>query len=223
MFHIQQVLCAETLLRVRELILRSHWVDGKKTAGHLSAQVKKNRQIAEDDRNGVEAGSIILSQLAKNATFASAALASKISPPLFNIYENAEEYGPHIDGSIRPLGASTMRTDLSATLFLSDPDDYDGGELVIQDIGGERAVKLPAGDLLLYSAASIHFVAPVSRGARLASFFWVQSLVRDPSCRTVLFDLDRSIQSLSAAKCGAADILQLTGVYHNLLRLWSEV
>ncbi len=223
MLHVQKVLCSETLQRVTELVARSTWIDGRSTAGHLSATVKKNRQIPENDANGLEASGIILSQLAKHSTFASAALACKISPPLFNVYETGEEYGPHIDGSIRPFGATSMRTDLSATLFLSDPESYDGGELVIKDATGEHAVKLPAGDILLYSATSVHFVSPVIRGARLASFFWVQSLIRDPQCRTILFDLDRLIQSLSATESSTADVLQLTSIYHNLLRLWSEI
>lgn len=223
MLHIKNVLSDSKLAQVRELVCRSGWTDGRATAGHLSTTVKNNRQLAENDPNGAEAGAIILGELGKSATFASAALAAKISPPLFNIYENGEAYGAHIDGSIRPYGASSMRTDLSATLFLSDPESYDGGELVIRDAAGERAAKLPAGDLALYPATSIHFVAPVRSGARLASVFWVQSLVRDAACRSILFDLDGTIQSVRGSGGCAEDVLALTSVYHNLIRLWSEV
>lgn len=222
MLHIPGVLTGEALARVQSRIGSASWSSGSKTAGHLSAKVKNNRQIEENDQIGLGAAALILDALAINPTFASAALASKISPPLFNRYDVGQTYGPHIDGAIRPLGAMRMRTDLSATLFLSAPESYEGGELVIRDSAAEQGIKLPAGDLILYPSGAIHHVAPVRDGTRIASFFWVQSLVRDSEKRSMLFDLDRTIQSLSNGGAGPETLLELTALYHNLLRLWTD-
>lgn len=223
MLHIPEVLTGAALARVIALIAGARWVDGLATAGHLSAQVKRNQQLAEDDPAGLEASSLIFDALAVHPVFASSALAAKISPPLFNRYDVGETYGPHIDGAIRPLGSQRMRTDLSATLFLSDPNSYDGGELRIADVAGEHIAKFAAGDLFLYPSGAIHHVAPVNKGTRIASFFWVQSLVREDTCRRILFDLDSTIQSIASGDGQSAHVLQLTAVYHNLLRLWSDV
>lgn len=223
MLHIPEVLTGEALARVIWLINGAVWIDGLNTAGHLSAKVKRNQQLAEDDPAGLEAAAIIFDALAIHPVFASNALAAKISPPLFNRYDAGQTYGPHIDSAIRPLGAHRMRTDLSATLFLSDPDSYEGGELRIADNAGEHVAKLRAGDLILYPSGAIHHVAPVRKGTRTASFFWVQSLVREGSHRTMLFDLDRTIQSIATDDGQSAHILELTALYHNLLRLWSDV
>lgn len=223
MLHIPEVLTGKALARVKMLIAGAPWVDGLSTAGHLSAKVKHNQQLAEDDPAGLEASEIIFDALATHPIFASSVLAGKISPPLFNRYDVGQTYGAHIDGAIRPLGSHRMRTDLSATLFLSDPDSYEGGELRISDVAGEHVAKLPAGDLFLYPSGAIHSVTPVRKGTRIASFFWVQSLVREESHRRILFDLDSTIQSLALGDGQSAHVLELTAVYHNLLRLWSDV
>lgn len=223
MLHIRHLLSATTLAAVQQLVAQAPWGDGRATAGHLSATVKQNRQLAEDDPSALQAGGVILDALSRHPIFASAALAAKISPPLFNRYEGGEHYGAHVDGAIRPLSTGRMRVDLSATIFLSDPDSYGGGELVIAGEGGEHAVKLAAGDMILYPAGAVHRVEPVTHGQRMASILWVQSLVRDPRQRGILFDLDRNIQLLHGENSGQQSILELTGIYHNLLRLWSEV
>ena len=222
MLHIPGILTGDALARIQTLVSKATWRDGNKTAGHLSAKVKNNRQIEETDQTGLSAAAQILDALAINPTFAAAALANKISPPLFNRYDVGQTYGPHIDGAIRPLGSMRMRTDLSATLFLSAPDSYEGGELVIRGSGFEQGVKLPAGDLILYPSGAIHHVTPVRKGHRIASFFWVQSLVRDDEKRIMLFDLDRTVQSLSAKGAAQETVLELTALYHKLLRLWSD-
>ncbi len=223
MFHIPAVLTAETLSQVTALIARGSWVDGAQTAGHLSAKVKANEQIDEDDPAGLAAAAIILDALAVNPLFAAAAFAAKISPPLFNRYQAGGAYGSHIDSAIRPLGTQRMRTDLSATLFLSDPQDYDGGELDIADSSGSTSIKLAAGDMILYASGDIHEVRPVTSGTRIASFFWVQSLVRSASERAMLFDLHKAIQSLSQSDDWHDHRLSLTALYHNLLRKWADV
>lgn len=221
MLHIPGVLTDSEVGALRAKLSASDWEDGRATAGHMSTEVKNNRQIGEDAPAAREAGSVVLDALAKSATFASAALAARISPPLFNAYQGGETYGDHIDGALRPFGNSIMRTDLSATLFLSDPSDYEGGDLIIRGREGEHAVKLPAGDLFLYPASTIHRVNPVTRGQRLASVFWVESLVRDHDDRSLLFELDQSIQTLKPQGDPEA-ILSLTAVYHNLLRRWTK-
>lgn len=222
MLHIPGVLDAAALADVRALLAQAQWTDGRATAGHLSAQVKHNRQLDEDDPIALKAGALVLDALARQPVFAAGALATCISAPLFNRYEGGETYGDHIDGAIRPLARGRMRADLSATLFLSDPESYEGGELVIAAPGGEHAVKLSAGDMILYASGARHKVTPVTQGRRDAAVIWVQSLVRDPLQRDMLFELDGTIQSLRAAKANDTDLLALTGLYHNLLRLWSE-
>lgn len=223
MFKIERVLPAEKLETIAARLATASWVDGRATAGNRSAEVKRNRQLAEDDPVAREIGGEIIAALATNALFAAAALTAKISPPLFNRYEGGEAYGDHIDGSVRPLGKLRMRTDLSATLFLSDPESYDGGELVIRDLQQEHRIKLQAGDLFLYAATSIHRVEPVRRGARFASVFWIQSLVRDAEHRAYLYALDQTIQAMTKEGAKPEHGLALTALYHNLVRLWADV
>lgn len=222
MLHIPAVLDAPALAQVRALLAAAQWTDGRATAGHLSATVKHNRQLVEDDPLALQAGALVMDALARQPLFAAGALATCISAPLFNRYEGGETYGDHIDGAIRPLKKGRMRADLSATVFLSDPNSYEGGELVISDHGGEHAVKLSAGDMILYASGARHRVTPVTQGRRDAAVLWIQSLVRDTLQRGMLFELDGTIQNLRAANAQEADVLALTGLYHNLLRLWSE-
>jgi PKHD-type hydroxylase len=211
--------------RVRAIVDPGPWQDGNATSGHQSALAKRNRQLPEDSPAAREAGRLVLEALGRSPLFIAAALPLKIFPPLFNRYESGEAFGTHIDNAMRIHRSSEfrVRTDLSATLFLEDPDAYQGGELVVEDNLGARAVKLPAGHLLLYPASSLHRVEPITRGERVASFFWVQSMVRDDSARTILFDLDRSIQAIAADR-GQDDgeVIRLTGLYHNLLRRWGD-
>lgn len=226
MLAIPDLLDKEGVARVRAIVDSGEWQDGNATSGHQSALAKRNQQLPEDCAAAKEAGRLVLEALGRSPLFIAAALPLKIFPPLFNRYQGGEAFGTHIDNAVRIHRASEfrVRTDLSATLFLEDPDAYDGGELVVEDSGaGAQAVKLPAGDLLLYPASSLHRVEPVTRGARVAGFFWVQSMVRDDSARTILFDLDRSIQAVAGER-GQADpeVIRLTGVYHNLLRRWAD-
>lgn len=225
--HVPEVLDANELAYCRERLASAEWKDGKTTAGYQSAQVKNNGQLAEDDAVAVELGALILNALARNMTFFAAALPRTIYPPLFNRYSGGEHFGMHIDNAIRydrrQQPALPIRTDLSATLFFADPDEYDGGELVVEDTYGTHSVKLPAGDLVLYPGSSLHKVTPVTRGARIASFFWLQSLVRSDAQRRQLFELDVAIQSLTARVPAAPELVSLTGIYHNLLRAWSDV
>lgn len=218
MLHIPAVLDADRLAQVLAALDPGEWQDGRATAGHLSIAVKRNRQLAEDSPAARAAGALVLAALDSNAGFMSGALPARIVPPLFNRYEDGETYGPHIDGAIRHAGGQRIRTDLSATLFLSAPDSYDGGELVVDG----QSVKYAAGDLILYPATSIHHVAPVTCGVRLAAFFWIQSIVRDPIRRQMLFDLDGTIQRLQTTLAGNPALLDLTGHYHNLVRLWAD-
>lgn len=201
------------------------WVDGRATAGHQGAQVKRNLQIAEGTPFAHELGDIVLAILERHPLFISAALPHRVYPPMFNRYEDGMHFGSHVDGSVRLLPGSKekIRTDLSATLFLADPASYDGGELVIEDTYGTQSVKLAAGDMIVYPSSSLHQVTPVTRGARLACFFWVQSMVRNNEQRALLFDLDRSIQRLNASNGDMAARVELTGCYHNLMRMWSDV
>jgi PKHD-type hydroxylase len=222
MLHIPGVLDAQALAQVCAALGEAQWADGRATAGHLSVTVKDNRQLDENDPLALQAGAVVLDALARHPLFAAAALATRISAPLFNRYEGGETYGDHIDGAIRPLAKGRMRADLSATLFLSDPDGYDGGELMIAAPGGEHAVKLSAGDMILYASGARHRVTPVTRGRRDAAVVWVQSLVRDPQQRAMLFELDQTIQTLRKQSALPDSVLGLTGLYHNLLRLWSE-
>jgi PKHD-type hydroxylase len=222
--HIPEVLTKDELAQCRRLLSAAPWVDGKVTAGYQSGTVKDNRQIPEDHPAARELAQIVVKALARNPLFTTAALPLKVFPPLFNRYEGGDAFGTHIDNAMRkvPNGPDYVRTDLSATLFISDPADYDGGELLIDDNFGVQRVKLPAGSLVLYPASSLHQVTPVTRGARVASFFWIQSMVRDDGQRTMLFDLDTAIRKLTAQKADQAALVQLTGVYHNLLRRWGD-
>ncbi|HEX4481279.1 MAG TPA: Fe2+-dependent dioxygenase [Rudaea sp.] len=201
------------------------WIDGRATAGHQGARVKDNRQLDEASPLARTLGDVILSALERHPMFISAALPHRVYPPMFNSYEGGMQFGNHVDGAVRLMRGSDekIRTDISATLFLAAPDGYDGGELLIEDTYGTHAVKLGAGDLVLYPASSLHRVAPVTHGRRVASFFWVQSMVRDDTQRAILFDLDRSIQRLSGKVADDPALVDLAGVYHNLLRQWSEV
>lgn len=201
------------------------WIDGRATTGLQSAAVKNNRQLAEQSPLAQQLGAVVLAALERNSTFIAASLPHRVVPPLFNRYEAGMAFGEHIDNAVRVLPGSTvkLRTDLSATLFLSNPADYDGGELVIQTPSGIQRVRLPAGDLLLYAASTVHQVTAVTRGVRLASVFWVQSMVRDEAQRSLLFDMDRALQRLAATGGDAAARLELSSCYHNLLRQWAEV
>jgi PKHD-type hydroxylase len=199
------------------------WMDGRVTAGHQSALAKHNDQLAQDDPLAIEAGREILAALQASALFMAAAVPHSVYPPLFNRYAPGQHFGNHVDNAIRAVpGGGRVRTDLSATLFLSDPTEYDGGELCVDDTYGAHRVKLGAGSLILYPASSLHRVNPVTRGVRLAAFFWVQSLVRDDARRTLLFDLDLSIQRLRQAVGDHEALITQTAIYHNLLRLWAE-
>jgi len=222
---IPDVLTAEEVFRARQLLDKADWVDGRVTAGHQSALAKDNMQLPESSPVARELGAMVLSALEKNALFISAALPARVFPPLFNRYQGGQSFGTHVDNAIRQVTvtAHRIRTDLSATLFLTNPDEYDGGELAVEDTYGTHSVKLPAGHLILYPSTSLHHVRPVTRGARLASFFWIQSMVRDDGERTLLFDLDMGIQRLSGEGTVHPSAVQLTGVYHNLLRRWADV
>ena len=222
---IPDVLSADQVARCRALLAAEEWVDGRVTAGHQSAHVKNNRQLAEDSETARELGKLVVSAISRNPLFISAALPNRIFPPLFNCYEIGDGFGTHVDNAIRTVSASgaRVRTDVSATLFLSEPADYDGGELVIEDTYGTHSVKLPAGSMVLYPASSLHHVKAITRGRRVASFFWIQSMVRDDGERTLLFDLDSAIQRVAAVTANDPVAVQLTGVYHNLLRRWAEV
>jgi PKHD-type hydroxylase len=225
MLAIPDVLHKEGVAAVRAIIDAGAWADGNATSGHQSALAKRNGQLPEDSQAAKEAGRLILDALGRSPLFIAAALPLKIFPPLFNRYQGGENFGTHIDNAIRIHRASEfrVRTDLSATLFLEDPDAYAGGELVVEDNLGVNAVKLPAGHLLLYPSSSLHRVEAVTQGTRVASFFWIQSMVRDDGARTILFDLDRSVQAIAADRGhDDVEVIRLTGVYHNLLRRWAD-
>jgi PKHD-type hydroxylase len=226
LLHIQNVLTAEQVAHCRGKLDAAGWADGRLTAGYQSAKAKNNLQLPDDHPVARELGALVLDGLQRSAMFMAGALPRRIFPPLFNCYREGQSFGYHVDNAVRyPRTGddrSPVRTDLSATLFLSDPDEYDGGELTIEDTFGTHAVKLPAGDLILYPASSLHRVEPIVRGARVASFFWIQSLVRDDGERRLLFDLDVSIQSLNQQMADDPALVQLVGVYHNLLRRWTE-
>jgi PKHD-type hydroxylase len=224
MLHVPEVLTAEQAHQIRVALDGADWTDGRQTVGAQGARVKCNRQLPEQSAIGRELGKTVLKALSSSALFHSAALPLRFVPPLFNRYEGGEHYGLHVDGSVRsvPGTGEQLRTDLSCTLFLSDPDDYDGGKLEVVDTYGAHEVKLPAGDLILYPSASLHQVHPVTRGSRVCSFFWLQSLVRDNHQRGMLFELDQNIQTLRAKLGDTPETVALTGHYHNLLRLWSE-
>lgn len=225
MLAIPDLLDAEGVARVRAIVDGGDWIDGNATSGHQSALAKKNEQLAEDSPAAKEAGRIVLDALGRAPLFIAASLPLKIFPPLFNRYRGGEGFGTHIDNAVRIHRATEfrVRTDLSATLFLEEPDEYEGGELVVEGNLGAGAVKLPAGHLLLYPASSLHRVEPVTKGARVASFFWVQSMIRDDGARAILFDLDQAIQAVAGERgLGDKEVVRLTGVYHNLLRRWAD-
>jgi PKHD-type hydroxylase len=225
LLRIPGVLSPELVAQFRARMDQARWVDGNATSGHQSALAKYNEQLPEDSVEARELGEQILQALARNPLFFSAALPRQVFPPLFNRYREGMTFANHVDGAIRthPTQPVRIRTDLSATLFLADPDSYDGGELLIDDTYGSQQVKLPAGDMILYPATSLHRVAPITRGARVASFFWIQSLVRDDARRALLFDMDMSLIRLGKERPGDPALVSLTGVYHNLLRMWAEV
>lgn len=229
LFNIPDILDAEQLARARRLLDQAGWVDGRTTAGGQAAKSKDNMQIPEGDPAGRQLGEMILQALGRNLFFMAAALPLQVCPPMFNRYSGGQQYGTHVDNAIRqvPGTGHKIRTDISATLFFAAPEEYDGGELMIEDTYGVKAVKLPAGHLVLYPSTSLHHVRPVTRGVRVCSFFWIQSMVRDDLRRSILFDLDQSIQRLGRdlpdQPVAAQTAVQLTGVYHNLLRQWTEV
>lgn len=225
LLQIPDVLTAEEVAHCRKVLAEAEWADGRVTAGHQSARAKDNMQVPEDHQAARQVGNMIVAALERSLLFMAAALPLKVFPPLFNRYEGGQAFGNHVDNAIRQVTGTPhrVRTDLSATLFLSQPDEYDGGELMVEDTYGVHNVKLPAGHLILYPSTSLHHVRPVTRGARLASFFWVQSMVRDDGQRTLLFDLDMAIQQLNQDAPDHPSAVQLTGVYHNLLRRWADV
>jgi PKHD-type hydroxylase len=223
--HVPAVLSPDQVTECRRALAEADWVDGRVTAGHQSARTKDNMQVPEEHPVARRLGEMIVGALQRSPLFIAAALPLKVYPPLFNRYQGSQSFGTHIDGAIRevPGFAQRVRTDISATLFLTAPEDYDGGELLIEDTYGLHRSKLPAGDMVLYPASSLHRVQPVTRGVRLASFFWIQSMIREDGKRTLLFDLDMAIQQLNRVAAENPAMVQLTSVYHNLLRLWAEV
>ncbi len=219
------LLDAAQLGALQALLSDGAWEDGKATAGFQSARVKHNLQLPQDSAAARQAGEIIVRALERHAEFVSAALPRHVYPPLFNRYEPGMTFGAHVDNAVRQIPGShhRLRIDVSATVFLTPPEDYDGGELVIEDTFGTHAVKLAAGDMIVYPASSLHRVQPVTRGARVAGFFWVQSMVRDDGARTLLYEMDTGIRALTASGADGAALLKLTACYHNLLRRWADL
>lgn len=222
---IPEVINPAELAEARAALDSAQWIDGKVTAGYQAQSVKENLQLPEGSPVATRLGEMVLAALARSPLFMSAALPLRVFPPMFNRYTGGGHFGTHVDTAIRAMASTgqRIRTDLSATLFVSAPEEYDGGELVVEDTYGMHSVKLPAGDMILYPASSLHCVTPVTRGARVASFFWIQSMIRDDSDRTLLFDLDSAIQRLAKESPGNPVGVKLTGVYHNLLRRWAEM
>jgi PKHD-type hydroxylase len=225
LLEIPRLLNAEQVQQFRQKLDQAEWLDGRITAGYQSARVKHNLQLDEDNPVARELGDVLLKVLPQNLLFMAAAVPFKIFPPLFNCYRGGQNFGQHIDNAIRSVKGSPhrIRTDLSMTVFLSEPSEYDGGELVIEDTYGSKNVKLPAGHAVLYPASSLHHVSAVSRGQRVASFFWIQSMVRDDGQRRLLFNLDMEIQRLGKEFPDSASATRLTGIYHNLVRMWADV
>ena len=225
LLEIPALLSTDQVAQFREQLSNADWVDGKVTAGYQSAQVKHNLQLDEDHPVARQLGDTLLKILPKNLLFMAAAVPYKIFPPLFSCYQDGQNFGMHIDNAIRPVKDSPhrVRTDLAMTIFLSAPEDYDGGELVVEDLYGRHSVKLPAGHAVLYPASSLHRVNGVSRGQRLVSFFWIQSMVRDDGQRRLLFNLDMEIQRLGKEHPDSRSAVNLMGIYHNLVRMWADV
>jgi PKHD-type hydroxylase len=225
MVHVPNVLTPEQVARCRTVMEQASWVDGRVTAGHQSEKVKHNLQLPETAPEARELGDMVMQALGRNALFFSAVLPKQVFPPLFNRYDAGMTFGAHVDNAIRAYLDTPLqvRSDVSATLFISAPEDYDGGELVVEDTYGQHSVKLPAGDMIVYPGTSLHNVTPITRGSRIASFFWTQSLIRDDAKRALLFDLDMSIRRLTADHPEHASVVSLTATYHNLLRQWAEV
>ena len=223
--HIPNVLSQEQVAHCREVMHKASWVDGRVTSGYQSKVVKNNRQLTDNSPEARELGDMIVAALERNPLFITAALPLRVFPPLFNRYEGGETFGSHLDNSIMQVPGTVyrIRTDVSATLFLSKPDEYDGGELVVDDVYGSHIVKLPPGDMVVYPGTSLHHVNPVTRGVRLAAFFWVQSMVKDDGERTLLFDLDMAINQINQALPNHTGVVSLTNCYHNLLRRFAEV
>ncbi|GAA0355913.1 Fe2+-dependent dioxygenase [Bowmanella denitrificans] len=221
---IPAVLSKAQVRQMRTVLEAAEWIDGNVTAGYQSSQSKNNLQLPDNSAQARQLGDQILAALGQHALFMSAALPLKIFPPLFNCYQGGQSFGVHVDNAIRQVPGTPVkvRTDLSMTLFFSEPDEYDGGELVMEDTYGSQRVKLAAGDMVLYPSTSLHRVTPVTRGRRLASFFWLQSMVASDEKRAILFDMDMAIQSLRKQVQDSPEIVQLTGVYHNLLRQWAQ-
>ncbi len=225
MVKVEGLLDAEEVSRLRELLDAGEWVDGNETSGHQSRLAKRNQQLKQGSQVARQAGNFVLDALGKAEEFIAAALPLKVFPPLFNRYEGGEAFGSHVDNSIRALPGQDfrLRSDLSATLFLEPPENYTGGELIVEDLFGEHSVKLAAGDMVLYPASSVHRVEPVTKGARTACFFWLQSMVRDNSAREQLYRLDRSIRTLTQRSGGEDEVVvELTSLYHNLMRRWAD-
>ena len=225
MLTIDNVLTADQVLALGAIIDDGEWIDGNETSGHQSRLAKRNMQLREGSDAARAGGERVMAALSATPGFIASALPLKVFPPLFNRYAGGQMFGAHVDNAIRQLRGSDfrIRSDLSATLFLSDPDEYDGGELIVEDLFGQHSVKLPAGSLVLYPASSVHRVTPVTRGARVASFFWIQSMVRDDAAREQLYRLDLSIQALTARISGDDPVvIDLTNLYHNLLRRWAD-
>ena len=221
---IPQLLSKQQVAEFNAVLQAAEWTDGNVTAGYQSAQAKNNLQLPQDSEAALLLGDAVLQALAQSKLFMSAALPLKIFPPLFNCYQGGQSFGVHVDNAIRQVPGTPVkvRTDLSMTLFLSEPEDYDGGELIIEDTYGAHSVKLAAGDMVLYPSTSLHKVTPVTRGRRLASFFWLQSMVASDEKRSLLFDMDMAIQSLRNKVADSREVVQLTGVYHNLMRQWAQ-
>jgi PKHD-type hydroxylase len=225
LLHVPNVLTEDQVAECRRALAGADWTDGRVTAGFQSRRVKDNLQVPEDHPVARSLGDLIVSALQRTPLFVSAALPLRVFPPLFNCYQPGQSFGTHVDNAIRQVPGTShrIRTDLSATLFLSASDEYDGGELMVEDSFGAHAVKLPAGDMVLYPASSLHHVKPVTRGVRIASFFWIQSMVRHDDQRTLLFDFDTAIQQLGRDLPDHEAVVQLTGIYHNLIRAWADV
>jgi PKHD-type hydroxylase len=225
MIHVPNVLTSGQVARCRDVMEKAAWVDGRVTAGHQSAKVKNNLQLPEGSLEARELGGMVVEALARSNLFMSAALPKQVFPPLFNRYDAGMTFGSHVDNAIRgfPNSGIRIRTDVSSTLFISSPADYEGGELVVEDTYGVHSAKLPAGDMIVYPATSLHYVTPITRGSRIASFFWIQSMVRDESKRSLLFDMDMAIIKLTRDHPEHPSLVELTSVYHNLLRQWAEL